>query len=281
MVRKVLYPAVFVLVALMVSTAYGSWSFKSVYTFTTEVDAVDGGIRDNDGNYVDDGSLVQYIIALDDHPIVDPLEYFGSLETGNNLVDTPLELAEVTTWLNNGADPADISGGYNVLATDGTVNFAGEFETVDGKLSLHGITNWSAGEDPLYSSSPPSISQGLGLDPLAIRAWNLSKEEMADFCTVGGVEAWYMTSRERGMSSGTYAPPDMAMVVGLGYVPDGIDPDVFGWGGMDAYVGVEVYMALKTQNRTDVFLAECPIPEPGTMLLIGSSALLLLLRRKK
>jgi hypothetical protein len=270
---------VFVLIVLAVGSAYAAWDFQSVYTFSLAVDMVDGQIRDNAGNIVQDGALVQYIVGLEGTPIVDPLEYFDYDDSGVIDLGTA-EHVDCTAWLNAGADPADISGGMNVLAYDlVTTVFTGEFETINGIVSLNGMQNWDWRVDPGYASMP-RVQNGMGCDPLAIRAWNLTKEELLDFCTVAPKEAWYMTTRERGMSDGPHAPPDMAMVVGLGHVPPGADPTAYLWA-LDSYVGVEVAMGLKPQNRTDVFLLECPIPEPGTMLLIGGSALLLLLRRKK
>jgi hypothetical protein len=281
MVRKVLYPAVFVLIVLAVGSAYAAFDFQSVYTFTTAVDMVDGQIRDSAGNIVQDGALVQYIVGIEGAAIVDPLDYFGNLETANGVADTLGEQAAAVAWLNGGADPAAISGGMNVLAADlVTTPFTGEFETINGIVSLNGIQHWDWRVDPAYTAMP-RVQVGLGVDPIAIRAWNLTKQELLDFCTEIPKEAWYMTTRERGMSDGPNAPADMAMVVGLGWVPPGGDPTAFGWV-FDSYVGVEVAMGLRTQNRTDTFLVPCPIiPEPGTMLLIGGSALLLLIRRKK
>jgi hypothetical protein len=279
MVRKVLYPAVFVLIVLAVGSAYANWNFTSVYTFKLASDFIDGTIHDEYGATVQDGALVQYIVGIDGAPIVDPAQYFGDLENTNGVIDTPGEVDAATLWLNGGADPAAISGGMNVLASDlVTTTFTGEFETIGGVVSLNGIQDWDWRIDPAFSSGPV-VQAGLGCDPIAIRAWNITKQQMLDFCTQPPLEAWYMTTTERGMSDGPHAPADMAMVVGLGYVPPGGDPTAYGWE-LNSYVGVEVAMALRPMNQTDVFFLEC-IPEPGTMLLIGGSALLLLIRRKK
>jgi len=126
----------------------------------------------------------------------------------------------------------------------------------------------------------PNIQYGMGADLIAMRVWNVTMEQLETFCTVPSTEVWYMTDRE--MSVESLMPPalDSGWCVGMGDIPQGGDPMSYGWA-FTGVVGADVKEGLKPQNMTDTFLLECPIPEPGTMLLIGSSALLLLLRRKK
>ena len=272
MVRKVLYPAVFVLVVAIASAAYATWKFESVFTIAYDP-APDGRFYDETGLSLLDGTYVQFIVGTDSSAIADPLEYFGDLETANGVVDTALEVAECTTWLNNGANPADISGDLNQLTYNSTLTFTGELVTAAGHVYFEYT-------DPPWSGAAPVIVPGMGMDLLAVRVWNVSKEDLEAFCTVPLTEVWYTTDREFGtVGSPTYPVPDTGWSVGMGSVPDGANPVDYDWG-FTGTIGVEVSYG-KPKNMTDVFLLECPIPEPGTMLLIGSSALLLLLRRKK
>jgi hypothetical protein len=270
MVRKVLYPAVFVLVLLMVSGAYATWSFESLFTLTPPT-WPDGRFYDHTETGLLDGTYVQIIVGTESSAIVDPLEYFDYDDSG--AVDTGTELADVTTWLNDGADPAEISGGLNQLVYNSTLTFTGELETQAGEVYF------DYNEAP-WNGSPPVIVPGVGMDLLAMRVWNVPKSGLESFCTVLGQEVWYTTDREMGtITSPPYSTPDSGWCVGMGEVPDGQNPLDYGWG-FSATIGIEALMGARL-NSTNVHLATCPIPEPSTMLLIGGSALLLLLRRKK
>ena len=268
MVRKVLYPAVFVLIMLAVGTAYAAWDFKSVFTLPGL-----GEFYDETGAaLVQDGSYVQFIVGLQGSPIVDPAQHFGDLESADGAINTPGEAAAATTWLNAGADPAAISGGLNVLCYNTPMTFTGEFTTVGGAV------NWDYLNPPWGPGNPaPVVANGLGWDLIGMRVWNVSQGDLEEFCTVPGVQVWYTTDRE----FGSQPNGDTGWMVGMGSVGPGEDPTAAGWG-FQGTVGVEVATGAKPKNMTDVFLLECaPIPEPGTMLLIGSSVLLLLIRRKK
>jgi hypothetical protein len=290
MVRKVLYPAVFVLVVLMASSALatgGGWKFNGLSTLDYSGmgwglpwDNVDGKIYENDGvTLVGDGSLVQIIIGLDGAPIVDPLEFFDADDNGT--VDLGAEKDALAAWVQAGADPAAISGGTNVLAY-GTLGFTGEFGTVGGTVSFTPAPG-----------SEPVIANGLAHDVLAWRAWNMSKEELEKWCNLEvhpemlGVALWYTDGREYGTHGNGGGGPDDGWWIGM---PDMLaGGDVSLWAGFNSPIGAEVYdywvngdTTSRSQNKLDHYLGICePIPEPSTMLLIGGALLLMVIRRKK
>jgi hypothetical protein len=128
------------------------------------------------------------------------------------------------------------------------------------------------GEILEFPLDPYSIANGTVGQIFGWRVWNLTREEMETFCTRPGEELWYTTGVEYGAWD-QYAggnPLDPWMVG----APDGIS--------MYNLTGDPFY---RSQNVLDHHLATCGgepiIPEPGTMLLIAGSALLLVLRRKK
>jgi len=290
MVRKVLYPAVFVLVVLMASSALalgGGWKFNRITTlnYTGQPPPkgnVDGRIYQDDGvTLVDEGSLFQIIIGLDGADIVDPLVYFDDPLNGGNGNGT-IEGAEkdaVAAWVQAGADPADISGGTNVLAY-GTLGFTGEFATVGGAVTQ------------VYApGSEPIISNGLAQDKLGWRAWNLTKEDLMKWCNLEehpemfGVELWYTDGREYFTHANTGGGPDTGWWIGMPNMGPG--GDVSTWAGFVSPLGAEIYAyymgpqpTARSENRLDQYLGIC-VPEPSTMLLIGGAIVLLLARRKK
>jgi len=266
MVRRVLYSAAFVLVVMVAGSAVaGNWYFQNMYTLDPVSDSPYDGTfyLDNGGAghgaAVQSGAFAQWIIGVSGADIVDPLDYFDANDNGQ--IDSGAELTAVTSWVNDGADPSDLDSN-NVLIT-GSQGFTGEMA-----LTSAGKLDWSAGEPN------PLINVGLGQDYIALRVWNLTKTELENFCTVEGQEIWYITDREMGAGGGR----DTGWSVGCGSVAQGADPAEWTFG---ATMGVEAYIN-SGYNELDQHLGTCPpIPEPGTMLLIGSAALLLLVRRKK
>jgi hypothetical protein len=293
MVRKVLYPAVFVLVVLMSSSALalgGGWKFNQLLTtdytaYPYPYSQVDGKIYQNDGvTLVDDGSLLQIIIGLDGADIIDPLEYFDDPINGGDGGGTinGVELDNVVAWVNAGADPADLLVGgvsVNVLAY-GTGGFTGEFGTTGGAV------NWVA-----PAGSEPVIANGLIGDKLGWRAWNLSPEDLAKWCDLAtypemmGVELWYTSGRELGTNPEPPPGPDTGWWIGMPTLEPGDDISL--WGGFTSPIGAEIFdhfingtPGRRSENRLDHYLGIC-IPEPSTMLLIGGALLLMVIRKKK
>ena len=289
MVRKVLYPAVFVLVALMASSAFalgGGWSFNAISTLNYTAgpypyNQVDGRIYMPDGTtLVGDGSLVQIIIGLDGADIVDPKEYFDANDNGGI---EGLELEALAAWVQAGADPMAISGGTNVLAY-GTQGFTGEFGTTGGAVT------WVA-----PSGLEPTILNGFAQDKLAWRSWSLTKEDLLKWCNLAehpemfGVELWYTDGRELGTHANGGAGPDTGWWIGM---PDvALGGDITLWTGFSSPIGAEVYdhfldppggtaLDRRGENKLDTYLGTC-VPEPSTMLLIGGALLLMVIRRKK
>ena len=266
MVRKVLYPAVFVSVMLMAATAFGAWPFIYCMTATPDETEVEGRIFMPDAvTLVPEGCLVQFIVDLGGDGIDDPLSFF---DADHNGVTEGAELDAVTLWIRAGADPGTLPGGNDVLLAgsgwDGT--------------SVIGNGGTGAGVVYEYPIDPYVITTGLTPNQLAWRVWNMSEETMETFCTRLDEEVWYTTGRELG----SFEAPDSGWWIGA---PTGVPAD--SWVGFSQYIGWEVLMYMETgdpmyrsQNVLDTKLATC-VPEPGTMLLIGGSALLLLLRRKK
>ena len=258
MARKVLYPAVFVLVLMLASPALAGWQWWGVSTLLP-IQGVDGRFYNDaaspDGNtLVQPGALVQFILDIEGDGIDDPLEFFDADDSGAIEQGTP-EMVAVTAWLNAGAAPVD----DDILITGGS--FTGE------------LLVGPPGEIMDFPLEPYIISAGAAGAQFAFRAWNLTPQQMEEFCTVLDVEAWYLTGRE---FSSYPTTGDTGWAIGGG------DPTVppESWSGFVGSIGLEVFNGLKTQNTLDTHLATC-IPEPGTMLLIGSAALLALVRRKK
>jgi hypothetical protein len=293
MVRKVLYPAVFVLVVLMAHSAFalgGGWTFNAISTLDwtgmgwgPPYDYVDGKMYMPDGTtLVGDGSLVQIIIGLDGHEIVDPKDYFDDPlngGNGNGSIDFGVELDNVAAWVQAGADPAVISGGNNVLAY-GTLGFTGEFGTVGGAVNV----TFAPGSEPV-------VANGLPHDKLAWRTWSLSKEDLAKWCNLidypemFGVELWYTDGREIFSHGNEGSGPDTGWWIGMPDLPS--TGPIGDWAGFDSPIGAEVYayyvlgeLTARSKNQLDTYLGTC-VPEPSTMLLIGGALLLLLVRRKK
>ena len=287
MVRKVLYPAVFVLVLLMASSAFavgGGWKFNALTTLDytgagwgPPYDYVDGRIyMPNGTTLVGDGSLVQIIIGLEGAAIVDPKEYFDADDNGQIKGD---ELVALATWVQAGADPGLISGGTNVLAY-GSLGFTGEFGTTAGAVNV----SYGQGLEPI-------ISNGVAHDKLAWRAWSLTKEDLEKWCNLAdhpemfGVELWYTDGREYGTHLNGGGGPDDGWWIGM---PDMlVGGSVTAWAGFNSPLGAEVYdyyvngdLTSRSSNKLDTYLGIC-VPEPSTMLLIGGALLLMVIRRKK
>ena len=268
MVRKVLYPAVFVLMVLMASPAFASWPFWAAYTANPDAGyAYDGRIYMPDTTtLVPEGAFVQFILDTEGDGLDDPLAYFGG------------DVAAITAWVNAGADPSAI--GDDVLLTasgwDGTSEIGQDW----------GFTPAGPGEILVYPDNPFNVTVGDTGDLFGYRVWNLSLDEMATFCTRPGEELWYMTGVEYGAWIGAGGDPLDPWWIGA---PDSSAPgdwNFFGEVGSEvaAHIADPSNPLYRSQNVLDVHLATCGdpvIPEPGTMLLIGSSALLLVLRRKK
>jgi hypothetical protein len=265
MAKRLLYPAVFVLLIMMTGPAFG-WPFDICDTQEWGAPYPDGKIYMPDGTtLVQTGALVQFVIGLNGAPIVDPLSFFDA--NTNGMIDDGAEKAAVQAWVNAGADPGVISGGTNALLT--ASNWNGETALIGPGVVF--VDPW--GE----TGSSYAISNGVGGDKFAWRAWNLSKEELAEWCTVPGEELWYTDGREYGWGiegdTGWTLPMDLANFVGFA--------GTIGW--EVAYSGSNP--DYRTQDRLDHLLGVCGegpiIPEPGMMLLVGSAALLALLRKKK
>ena len=128
-----------------------------------------------------------------------------------------------------------------------------------------------------YPLNPYIINVGNKTDHFGWRAFNLSKQDLLRYCAVIGTSVWYTDGREFGSYAGF---PD------TGWMVSGGDPTIepADWPGFFGYIGYEIYLGGPRQkNQIDhhlLTLLTCIVPEPGTMLLIGS-ALLLLIRRKK
>jgi hypothetical protein len=176
MARRELCIGVFVLVLLMASSALatgGGWRFVGLttinYTAYPPPYDVDGRIYMPDGTtLVAEGSLLQIIIGLNGADIVDPIEYFDDPANGGNgskRIDSYSEELAWRGWVRGGADPADISGGTNVLAY-GTLGFTGEFA-----LTSPGAIDWFA-----PAGSEPIVANGVAQDKFAWRAWSQPKE---------------------------------------------------------------------------------------------------------
>ncbi|MBN1918336.1 MAG: PEP-CTERM sorting domain-containing protein [Verrucomicrobia bacterium] len=225
----------FVVVMLVASQAF-AWNITQFFTVTPDW-GVDGRIYMPDGaTLVNPGAVLQILIDVEGNGFTDPAEYFGG------------DIAAITAWINAGAPAL----GDDILATGPT--FDGNFA-----LTLPG---------EVFETPMPFIGINVGAAGMQFgwRAFNLSEAEMAEFCTVPGVELWYTTVAEVGLDGAPWTILDAS--------------DLWNW---DGYVGTQVYFGMKPMNVLDVHLATCGgvIPEPGTMLLIGSSALLLFIRRKK
>jgi hypothetical protein len=289
MVRKVLYPAVFVLVVLMASSAFatgGGWTFNAISTldwtgmgYGPPYDYVDGKIylpTELGGGLVGDGALVQIVIGLDGAEIVDPKAHFDYDHNGSI---GGAELDDLANWVQAGADPATISGGTNVLAY-GTLEFTGEFGTVGGAVDV----TFAPGSEPV-------VANGLPHDKLAWRAWNLSRDDLVKWCNLEdhpemfGVQLWYTDGRELYSHNNSGGGPDTGWWIGMPDLPS--TGPIGDWAGFDSPIGGEVYAyyvlgetGARSENRLDTYLGIC-VPEPSTMLLIGGALLLMLIRRKK
>jgi hypothetical protein len=256
-------------VLLAAPPAFAAWDFKSVFTLSP---VPDGRIYDQCGyGFVKDGAFVQFIVGIGGAPIVDPHEYFGNLDSGDGVINTPYELWACTTWVRGGADPAAISNGQNVLCHNAVGTFTGEFETTDGNV------NWDYLDPPWGPGLPPPLVQyGLGGDLIATRVWNKTKEEVEGFGINSWWDVWYMTDREFGSQS----TGDTGWTVGMGSVPVGGDPVAYGWG-FQGTVGVEVALGTRPFNMLDTYLIEWLPAEPGTFVVGACGLLLLLFRRRR
>ena len=261
MARKVLYPAVFVLVLMLASPALASWSWWGVDTATPGGMGIDGRFYNDPASLagntlVQSGAVVQFILDTEGDGLDDPLSFFDTDASG--VIDMGPEMAAVTAWINAGCAPID----DDILITDSTGAFTGEL--------LMGPAGEVRNTGP--GGGAYTILPGEAADQFGYRAWSLTPQQMEEFCTVLDVQAWYMTGRELG----SYGSGD------TGWAISGGDPTVApgDWAGFSGIIGYEVYGGLRPQNTLDTHLATC-IPEPGTMLLIGSAALLALVRRKK
>jgi hypothetical protein len=273
MVRKVLYPAVFVLVALMAGSAFAGWQFVLVQTANPEYGyEYDGRIYMPDGmGLVPEGSLVQFILDTEGDGLDDPMSFFdvdmsGAIEFGP-------ELDAVTMWVNAGANPSAISDDQLLVAAGW-----------DGTSVIGAGADAGPGEILVYPDNPYVVTNGATGQIFGWRVWNLTAEGLATFCTRPGEELWYTSGTEKGAWF-WYPGGDPYDPWKIGW-PEGAQPGDWMFGGE---VGAEVGMFLMTgnpyyreRNILDKKLGTCGIiPEPGTMLLIGSSVLLLVLRRKK
>ncbi len=270
MVRKVMYPAVFVFVVLMASSALAGWDFIAVDTATPSTWGVEGRIFENDGStLVQTGALVQFILDTDGDGIDDPFEFFDFNDNG--VSDVVCEQQAVSDLDNAGADPSAFSDDQLLTAANW-----------DGQTVMT-----APGEVLVYPFPQYDILNGNTWDKFGWRAWNLTPGELDKWCNFEehpemiGVELWYGDGREYGTYLESPSPHDTGWAVGA---PNGTDPQFWIFAGT---IGYEVYMNVMTgdpqyrsQNTLDKYMGTC-IPEPGTMLLIGSAVLLLLIRRKK
>jgi hypothetical protein len=263
--RRIALGAAVLLALLASGPSHGAWCFGSVYTLEPGPRSVDGRFYGPDGQtLVKDGALAQFVVGIHGAPITD---------NGSGSIDTPDELAAVRSWVNSGADPAAVSDGANVLASD-LVAFTGEFELAGGRLE------WACEDDPNWGV-PPIIRPGLSTDLIAVRVWNLTKGELADWGAVHGQDIWYTTDREIGSTDRPCYPysPDLGWCVGQGAFEPGIDILQTGWQ-FRGTIGVEVALGLRDMNRLDSHLGTAT-PEPALAPLIGAGLFLLVLRRRK
>lgn len=287
MSARVLCPVMLVLVLVLLMAApalatSGGWKFNGLttldYTYLPDPpeNLVDGRFYNNDGSLVKDGTLVQIIIGLDGADIVDPMEHFDTNENG--AIDGG-EFDDLFDWLWAGADPADISGGTNVLAY-GTHAFMGEFATVGGAV------DWTP-----EAGSEPTISNGYVHDKIAWRAWSQPKEVLEawndplNYPELVGLELWYTAGREFFAHDNAGGGPDTAWWIGM---PDLTETDpITMWGGFDMSIGSEVYAyyvdgqpTARSQNKMDHYLGYFT-PEPDALWLVGCGLLLLAARRAR
>lgn len=246
MFRTALCTAALGFVALIAGQAF-AWDITQILTVTPEW-GVDGRIYMPDSStLVPTGALVQIIIDMEGDGFDDPREFFDA--NHNGVIDAGTELGDVAAWVNAGALPLD----DDVLAAG---------PDFDGTVTL-----FSPGE--VYMTTvPPYFGFGVGVTAgcagaqFGWRAWNLTPDEMAVFCSVVGQEVWYTDCAEIGLDGLPWTITQM---------------EFWMW---DGNIGTQVYYGLKDQNVLDRHLATC-VPEPGTVLLIGGTALLLVPRRKK
>jgi hypothetical protein len=271
MVKRLLYPAVFMLAMFIMAPAFG-WDLGGIYTQEYGPPYADGKIYESDGvTLAQTGAFVQFVIGLNGAAIVDPLSFFDV--NTNGVIDDGAEKAAVQAWVNAGADPGAISGGTNALLTATDWNGTTTLESP-------GLVN----VDPygrIGNPNPYHITNGMGLDKISWRAWNLTPEQMELWCTEPGVELWYTDGRELGWceygDTGWTLPADLPNFVEFyGTIGSEVANNI------DFPENADLY---RDQDRLDHFLGKCGeepvIPEPGMMLLIGGAALLALLRKKK
>ncbi len=269
MSTRLAYLCTALLVAVVALPASGDWEFNSVYTLKP-ADGFDGRIYDPmTGGLVKDGALVQFVVALDGMPFVDPLDHFDYNQNG--VIDLGgAEHVDMSAWVNFGADPADISGGTNILCSNGGF-FTGEFELQGGAM------DWSHYDEGLQD--PPVIVGGMACDLIAMRVWNMTKAELEALDLIPTESVWYLTDREFGTclpeeGGGEYAP-DSGWCVGMGWIPPGADPTFYGWH-FQITVGAEEYIY---GRRLDRCLCAA-VPEPGLVGVLAAAAIILLLRKR-
>jgi hypothetical protein len=269
MMRRISVCVAAVCLVLAAQPALGDWLSWVCTTSTVEQEGVDGRFYMNDGaTLVQTGALVQFIVGLNGSEIVDPLEYFDYNHSGAVEFNTS-EYADAVAWLNAGADPAEISGGLNVLTTgsawDGTATL-----TAPGYFLV----------DPIaQTGNPYEIVPGDTFDLIAYRAWSLRPDEMAALLAGGSEEIWYLTGRELGSHDNRGGGPDTGWWIGMPGIEGGGAPYPEDWVGFTGLIGFEVYLGLRDKYALDSCLGT--IPEPGLLAVVGVGVAMGLLRRRR
>jgi len=218
----------------------------------------DGRIYMPDGvTLVPEGCFVQFVLDTAGDGVDDPLAFFDADKSGR--IDTQAEAAALQTWVNAGADPSAFSDDQLLTASgwNGT--------SVIGADWRSWITG--PGEVLINPADPFSITNGDTGQVFGWRAWSLTPGQLVGWTGSLGESLWYTTGPELGTYEYAGIPYD-GWWIGA---PDGVPPEAWVFFGT---VGFEVYMHYETgdpmyrsENRLDHDLT--PIPEPGTLALVG------------
>jgi len=230
----------------------------------------DGRIYMADGvTLAPEGCLVQFVLDTAGDGLDDPLSFFDTNHNGE--IDFGPELVAVKAWANAGANPSAFSDDQLLTAPDwdGTSVIGADW---------YG-TSTGPGEVLVYPAVQYNVSNGATGQIFGWRVWSLTPGQLAGWTGTPGESLWYTTGNEIGAWEWAGLPYD-GWWIGA---PAGAAPsDWLFWG----TVGFEVYMYYQTgdpmyrsQNRLDHDLT--PIPEPGTLALVGVGLAALVWRRRR